>query len=262
MFKSKQYLVLVLSLIFIQAGAIWASPTPEEELFVAVQNNDLARVEQLLNNGVDVNSRNSYDSTPLMMAAFSDDRLSVARLLIDRGADVNAISREGGTALTHACDFGAYNIVELLISSGADVNLHLQSSPYGWTPLTAAIGLGGYERIVRLLLIRGADVNLALRWSGDTPLMLAARDGFADIAATLLDGGADMNRQNNDGQTALMIAIENRHRRAQGWPDEFFETVRILVERGADVNLADNNGKTAVMLAEERGYSDIVDLLN
>ena len=65
-------------------------------------------------------------------------------------------------------------------------------------------------RIVRLLLDRGANVNIQNNY-GQTALIVASRKGRIDIVESLLDSGADPNIRNNDGGTALMIAEREGH---------------------------------------------------
>jgi ankyrin repeat domain-containing protein 50 len=79
----------------------------------------------------------------------------VVRLLVDRGADVNAKDNEGWTALYRAAVGGHEAVVRLLVDRGADVNA---KDNEGWTALYWA-AVGGHEAVVRLLVDRGADVN-------------------------------------------------------------------------------------------------------
>ena len=67
----------------------------------------------------------------------------------------------------------------------------------------------------------------------------------------LLKQGANANLQNEDGYTALLIAVSSGNK----------EIVQLLLENGADINIKNIDGKTAWSLAEERNYSKIVDLL-
>lgn len=129
-----------------------------------------------------VNSRDSWGGTPLMWAA-EEGHAVVVKLLIDGGADVNAMRRRGRsnikddddlpeTALTLAVEKGFKEVIQLLLDGGADVNLELrrhgsiQESACGfqfrrdreWTAMTMAAEKGD-ETVVRLLLNGGGDVN-------------------------------------------------------------------------------------------------------
>lgn len=78
-----------------------------------------------------------------------------ARVLICKGADVNAQGSKHGNALQAASEGGYQEIVKLLLDKGADV--HAQSGQYGNALYSASEG--GYEEIVKLLLDKGVDVN-------------------------------------------------------------------------------------------------------
>jgi ankyrin repeat protein len=92
--------------------------------------------------------------TPLIYAAFSGHE-AVVRLLLDRGADVEAKAEDKWTALIWAAILGHEAIVRLLLDRGADVEAKAGN---GRTALTLVASLG-YEAVVRLLLDRGADVE-------------------------------------------------------------------------------------------------------
>lgn len=76
-------------------------------------------------------------------------------------------------------------------------------------------------------------------------------NGNKEIVELLLKQGANANLQNEDGYTALLIAVSSGNK----------EIVQLLLENGADINIKNIDGKTAWSLAEERNYSKIVDLL-
>jgi ankyrin repeat protein len=107
---------------------------------------------------------------------------------------------------------------------------------------------------VRTLLDRGIDVN----WrdpdylSDQTALMLASGYGRNEIVKLLLDRGALIDLQNEDGSTALMMASF----------DGKIECARLLLERGADTSITDKDGKTAKDDAQRKRHDDIVQLLN
>ncbi len=97
---------------------------------------------------------NSCATTPKMLikTARSGDSNEVKRL-IEKGADVNAQAREGGTVLMYASMEGYTDIVNLLIEAGADINA---KDNEGWTALTWASG-EGHTEVVELLIKKGAN---------------------------------------------------------------------------------------------------------
>ncbi|HEX4999915.1 MAG TPA: ankyrin repeat domain-containing protein, partial [Terriglobia bacterium] len=162
----------------------------------------------------------------------SGDR-TVALQMIARGAEVNAASMDGSTALGWAVQRNDLELVETLIKAGARANVQNNN---GATPMSVALAIGNAAVIERLLQ-SGADA-ITPTAEGYPPLMVIARTPHADAAEVLLKHGADPNfaeRQKN--QTALMWAA------AASQP----KIVKVLVAHGADVNARTviNNTATA-----------------
>ena len=122
----------------------------------AVQNNDANTVNELLNQGADVNEKH-FSRTALLVAS-SQGRVEMVTLLLDRGADVNLVSPQHGTALTVASYKGHVEVAKLLLDRGAEVDL-IPSG--GWTALSYAAYWGNTDVAV-LLMARGADINKAI----------------------------------------------------------------------------------------------------
>jgi ankyrin repeat protein len=175
-------------------------------LLFAVEGGDLDTIRLLLDKGVDVNARTTgafseirfgnlgpppgfepeKGVTALMVAAYSNDA-EAARLLLDRGADVNAKSSDGVTALLAGADRGDGALIKTLVEKGADVNL---VDPMGRTPLILMAACDYTEPgTIRLLLDKGAGVDVkgkdglsALAWArqrGDSPVVKILRDAGA-----------------------------------------------------------------------------------
>jgi len=107
----------------------------------------------------------------------------------------------------------------------------------------------GREDLVRQFLDRGVKVNS--RNYGRSVLTIAIENNKENIVRLLLDRGADINLVNNDGETALMVALIGAFNKDRA------NIVRLLLERGADVNVI-NKGRTALIDAARYGYEDIV----
>jgi ankyrin repeat protein len=165
----------------------------------------------------------AYKSGKLTVTFYPGDTLdlSVMRILIDRGADLEAKGYQGRTALIE-CLSGTFTFgdnklgrVKLLLEKGANVNA---KDKYGTTPLLQALcrelAVVSTPEIARLLVDKGADVN-ARNYKAETPLMLAADlncNTFGsncpglEVAKLLVAKGADVNAVDKDGRTALTRA--------------------------------------------------------
>ena len=134
---------------------------------------------------------NSYagDAEDLIGAACIDD-IPTIQALIDKGADVNAKTADGWTALMSASSSGYVGsdghlkVVQALLAKSADVNA---KSNDGWTALMSASGKG-HLTVVQALLDKAADVN-AKDDAGETALSLAKANGHSDIAELLIKAG-------------------------------------------------------------------------
>jgi cytochrome c len=122
---------------------------------------------------------------------------------LDKGAAINEI--DGVTALYIACEAGNAELAKLLIDRGADVNL-----PVSWqrTPLFAA-NKGGYADIVKLLLDSGANPNQLAK--SQTPLHVAAENGCLQCVIYLVDAGADVNALTSNGSPPIHLAKLRGH---------------------------------------------------
>jgi len=222
---------------------------------------DVASAEQLLRAGADVNDREPDGASALVVAAHSGSG-SVARLLLDNGAEVDSAGA-GYTALHAAVLRGDVDLVKALLAKGAKVD----------TPLAKGTPSRYYSK----------DYAFNEALVGATPLWLAARFGDGDIIRALGAAGANAKFAMPDGTTALMEAIivtrgigtflaGDRRERYQGPADVAakadgederitLETARRIIEAGGDVRAANRNGDTALHTAATLGLNTVVQLL-
>jgi ankyrin repeat protein len=114
-------------------------------------------VKYLIEKGATVNVEDNFGSSPFIALVMSHDttnRLTIAQLLIEKGADINNISKGGGSVLGYACEYNLIDVVKLLISKGAEIDA--RKNNFANTPLMYAANSGN-EAIVDLLLAAGAD---------------------------------------------------------------------------------------------------------
>ena len=224
----------------------------------AARKGDTDIVQTLLEKGADVNFKGERGYTALINASSgTSSNPETVRLLLSRGANVNAKNDANYTALHLAVEHYSgssdekerkqMEIVDALLSKGADITVRYQSEVYGQpTPLLLAIK-EQHPLIALRLIEQGADVNgqISVNDRDLTALMVAAMESLPDVVQALLAKGAEVNARNEDGETALMImTIADRRYR------EHFDTIaQALIASGADVNATTKKGWTALMLA-------------
>ena len=146
------------------------------------------------------------DAPPLVAAAERGD-LAAIRMLLERGADVNAARADGLTALAASVYADNVAAADALLRAGAKATT---ANRYGITPLYVAAG-NGSAGMIRRLLDAGADPN-STDAGGETALMTAARAGSPAALRALIDAGARVDaREPEFQQTALMIAVRENH---------------------------------------------------
>jgi uncharacterized protein len=170
-----------------------------EDMIQAIGRDDERTVADLLKRGVDADTV-TPDGSTLLMAAVKSGKPSMVKTVLAARPRINARNSLGETALMLAAFGGHLEIVQMLLTQGAEVN---QS---GWTPLIYSAAQNRMD-IARLLLKSGAQVN-AHSGSGTTALMMAAREGHMSMVLLLMQHGADLGLKNDDGATALKLARE------------------------------------------------------
>lgn len=168
-------------------------------------------VQALLNRGAYVNivEYDEYDETDgtALHNAIEKKHTECAYLLLAAAADVRAYA-VWGTPLHYAVSNDDENMARVLIERGANVNSH--SHRYRYTPLCVAVSENA-TRCARLLLDYGANVHARDRFS-KTPIFAASysNKGF-DAAKIVLDAGASLYVWDDDGNTPLHIAVKNNY---------------------------------------------------
>lgn len=237
--------------------AAFAADTNLREVFGAAKRADGSAIKRFVTAGTPLTARDPTErdsateypeATLLMYAAFHGDR-ELVEWLISRGADLNAVSRYGETALRLAIKSSARDVVNYLLGQGAsldagrgalipavetddvalvrelirrgaDVNrpARISSSSQPVTPLSQAAALAS-PSMVEFLLGSGAHINHAPRLdgrTGATPLLAAVGANRVKVAELLLQKGARLedrgyNFMAGDGVTALYTAVSERN---------------------------------------------------
>ena len=201
-----------------------------------------------------------YGKTALHLAA-ETDQVEAAQMLLDAGADMEAKTAWGATALDWAATMGSVGVGDLLLARGAS----------GFT-LVVAAGLGKLD-VVKSIVVSGVDLTSHRRrgapdlpnddWPADSAHILrdvlsdamyaAARNGHTQVVEYLLDHGAAIDAKGVFGATALHWAAINGHR----------NVVELLVTRGASLDIRDARyHSTPEGWAREGGHIELAKLLD
>ena len=181
------------------------SPPP---LWFACETDDLSLLIEALGTAT-VDERSPNEAyTPLMVAA-NRSSLRVVDYLIRQGAEINAQSDGGETALMLAAraqdEQAAVNTMTLLLAAGADPNL--VSGGGNSTLMEAAYA--GHAAAIVLLVQANANVNHTNQY-GETALLVGAlKMGSVDAIRALLAAGSDPNHEDKDGATAADVARQH-----------------------------------------------------
>jgi ankyrin repeat protein len=175
------------------------------DLMVAAYFSHYALVKLLLHKGADVEAKNEFGETSLLLAA-KGGHDAIVKLLLNKGAKVKVVDREGRRSLSLAAEQGHEATVELLLHNGANIETKEQN---GYTALSLAAE-GGHTAVVKLLLGRAANIEGKDKF-GWTPLSLAASKGHEATVELLLDYGANVEAMSKYYQTPLSIAASEGH---------------------------------------------------
>lgn len=217
-------------------------------LHLAIEAQDAHCVEALLEHGADVEAVDPHDRRPLFIAV-RQRQFEAVRIILDQGALTDTMS-QGHTPIHEAAIQGDVDIMELLLSHGADVNA------LSWDdkqPLFYAVHFGNVE-VVKVLLSHEADPNFFSSYAAEkdeppTCLHLAAAKDNVEIMAALLDGGAKPDLRDSAGATPIFRSVEARS----------LDGVRLLRRYGASLDVVSSNKKTVADIVD--GNAEMIELL-
>jgi len=222
----------------------------EAPLHKAAWLGQLSVAKFLIENGADVELRSGRGYTPLHCAA-AEGHKAVCEMLLDHHAQVNAKDSSGATPLHAASQKGFRSVAELLIARGANVSAKDND---GKTPLHSAVA-NKFKSIAELLITKGADPNAATTSSFETPLHFAVKNGDKTLTELVLGNRANPNAARYDGMTPLDDAATSGN----------IDLGQLLLKNGAAVNATNRNpnslGWTALHYAVMANEPKFVSLL-
>jgi ankyrin repeat protein/L-ascorbate metabolism protein UlaG (beta-lactamase superfamily) len=176
-------------------------------LFIALDRGRNNLASYLLNKGADPNLKGYLNRTYLHMAARSGN-LTVANLLIGKGADVNAKDSKGETPLQCVGRAMRTELISLLVKNGALVNVNDKDD----VPLIHDEIIAGHTEAVNLLLVHGIDTEIREPRYNRTALHWAAIKGNFNVTDKLLNSGANVNAEDNYGNSPIYYASKYGHK--------------------------------------------------
>lgn len=258
--------------------------TANAALSRAAEKGMLDEVQNLLKQGIEVNSRLNDGTTALHWAVLRDQH-DVVDLLLDAGADPVALNRNGISPLFLAVQNGNEKIVSLLLSAGGDPNT---LSENGETILMSAAHTGKPE-VVSLLLASGALIDARDPEFQQTALMIAVRERHTEVVDMLIHHGANVDAMTRVGQETAYLppckgtgcgsegvginrsGVPHRGERFEkkggmtpllySARDGITESARLLLENGADLELSEANGITPLLMALLNNQLEVAYLL-
>jgi len=261
----------------------------QESLQRGAARGDSRAIQKAIASGASVSTPNSRSMTPLMQCAAAQGVTTVKalRLLVEHGASVDLLDSNGWTALHHACRSGKTESVKYLLSVGADPtlvtgdqqkkttlmlatvddkleavdcllkdhrlkNLLNVQDAYGWTALHYAMKVGSKD-ISKALLEHGVKRRVR-SCDGQQPLLVACENGKLECVKLLVSKdqttSVDVNAQDDQNRTPLMLACLNRHEDVANW----------LLRKAHKINkdATDSHGESALTIARAHGMQKVV----
>ena len=221
------------------------APIGSRSLHDAIYKNQLELAKLLIEKGAPLDAVDSYGNTPLHVVIYKD-QLELGKLLIEKGAPLDAVDSYGNTPLHEAINKGQWELAKLLIKKVASVDA---VDSYG-SSLNYAINKDQWE-LAKLLIEKGASVDAVDRY-GYTPLHYAINKNQWELAKLLIEKGAPLDAADKEGKkTPLHYAINK----------DQLELAKLLIEKGAPLDAVKEIRTTPLHYAINKGKPELAKLL-
>lgn len=195
----------------------------------------------------------THQSGELLQAVEANNLEKVQDILKDASYPINETNEKGETPLLIATHKNYIEIAKALINAGADVNKQdvLQDSAYLYA------GAQGKTEILAYIIENAKpDHQVYNRYGGNALIPAAEKGHLPNVKLLLADEKVDINHQNNFGYTALIEAVA-----LTDGSKVYQQIVQELLVYNANKELRDDNGMTALDYAKDRGYTEMIELL-
>ena len=230
--------------LLLRRGADARKVTKLQETFVhcAARSGDKETLLIALAAGCDINARDSYGNTPLMLETIYHHR-ECCRLLLQRGADARIRTDTGRTTVHYAAEQGDKEMLIAFLDAGCPVD---EMDDTKMTPLMCTVKTAQMDSW-HLLVQRGADLHSRAS-GGRTLAHIAAQFGHTEMLLAVLDAGCDADSPDDDMLTPFMYAVERWHG----------DCVEVLLQHGANADRHWGGGRTAAHTFAQRGDAKLL----
>jgi ankyrin repeat protein len=214
---------------------------------LAACSGSVENLRRLVDAGADVNAASPKGYTALIKCIYrlhGSDRLApIAKQLVEYGANLNCQTDYGESPLSVASRLGRFDIIRVLLDAGAD------ASPLGWTTLLSIVAIGSCDDLKQLL--QHSHIGDERDSFGRTPGILAATIGSLEKGQLLHSAGWGVNERGRNQESALMCCASANHSEMLSW----------LIDAGAELDAVDDVGNSALIQAAQSGSAKCVALL-
>ncbi|XP_070192230.1 ankyrin-1-like [Littorina saxatilis] len=225
-------------------------------------------VSVLMENGADLNGQTRGDEdTALHLVVENGDfprDFAIVIMFLENNVDLSVRNRKLRTPYDCAMGKGHFELASTLDGSMPPEQarrFYIEKIGEKYGPYITAAVLRSDANMLEENITLGGNPNM-LNKHGAGAIHYAITHcnlPVMDVLQSLLEADADVNLRDDEGDTALNLAIKSRKLRESG---DMISVVTVLVNNGADPTVKDIDGKDAFMMAEERGYDDVLEVLN
>lgn len=225
-----------------------------EEILENDKKNTTLIIDFLLKQGASLKTGDTEREDTLLHVAATNGLVTLIEALLNSGVALNVQDKKGETPIIRACKRGQHKVFELLLKHNADLSLKDNDNNSAITLAQKYAIENGDDKFEKILVEHNIELPLKLGETdvnevdkkGNTALHLALYDGTFERVKQLVERGANVNLQNKQGKTALILTHDALHG---------FDKTKLLLQNKANVNLQDKYGKTVLScLMDDNSY--------